>query len=104
MEEGKKLDKWCENKDNINLDDDSFFDLFRKGLRRCSIKYKVNVLMQYIGGTYIWHKEPDDPRAVDIVYHASFSPQYKYYAVYSGLSVAHPKSKNVLRRLAELAV
>jgi len=101
---GKKLDEWWKNKDSTYLDDDSFFALFRKGLRMCTIKYKGNFPMQYIGGKYIWHKEPDAPRAIDIVYHASFSPEYKYYAVYSGLSVANPKSERVLKRLIDLAM
>jgi nitrous oxidase accessory protein NosD len=80
------------------------FELFRKGLRRSTVKYKGNFLMQHIGGGYIWHKDPDDQRAIDIVYHASFSPEYRYYAVYSGLSVANPKSEKVLKRLVDLAM
>ncbi|MFC1738394.1 M56 family metallopeptidase [Planctomycetota bacterium] len=104
LEAGKKLTTWWENKDSTYLDDDSFFDLFRKGLRRCTIEYKGNFPMQYIGGKYIWHKEPDDTQAIDIVYHTSFSPEYKYYAVYSGLSVTNPKSKRVLKRLVDLAM
>ena len=41
---------------------------------------------------------------IDIVYHASFSSKFKYYAVYSGLSVANPKSQIVLKRLVDLAM
>jgi nitrous oxidase accessory protein NosD len=105
LEAGKKLDEWWKNKDSTYLDDDSFFDLFRRGIRRCSIQYKDNFLMQYIGGKYVWHKQPNDPKALDIIYHASFGPgEYKYYAVYSGLSVANPKSEKVLKRLVELAL
>ncbi|MFA5292903.1 MAG: M56 family metallopeptidase [Phycisphaerae bacterium] len=104
VEAGKKLDEWWENKGTINLDDDSFFELFRKGLRKCTIKYKDNFPMQYIGVKYIWNREPDDQRAIDLVYYASFSPEYKYYAVYSGLSVANPKSEKVLKRLVDIAL
>ena len=103
-EAGKKLDQWWENRGRNPLDDEEFFELFRKGLRRSTVKYKGNFLMQYIGGGYIWHKDPDDQRAVDIVYHASFSPEYKYYAVYSGLSVANPKSEKILKRLVDIAM
>ena len=103
-ESGRKLTNWWENKDSTYLDDDSFFDLFLKGLRTCTIEYKGNFPMQHIGGEYIQRKEPDEPRAVEIVYHASFSPEFKYYAVYSGLSVANPKSEKVLRRLVDIAM
>jgi len=103
-EAGKKLDEWWPNKDSSYLDTDAFFELFRKGLRRSTVQYKGNFLMQHIGGKYIWHKGPDDKRAVDIVYHASFSPEYKYYAVYSGLSVANPKSERFVKRLVEMAL
>ena len=103
-EAGRKLTEWWENKDSTYLDDDSFFELFRKGLRACTIEYRGNFPMQHIGGEYIGRREPDEPRAVDIVYHASFSPEFKYYAVYSGLSVANPKSEKVLRRLVDIAM
>jgi len=103
-EAGGRLTEWWENKDSMYLDDESFFELFRRGLRTCTIKYRGNFPMQHIGGQYIWHKEPDDQRAIDIVYHASFSPEFKYYAVYSGLSTANPKSERVLRRLVDIAL
>ncbi|MCP4612434.1 MAG: HEAT repeat domain-containing protein [Planctomycetes bacterium] len=103
-EEGKKLDQWWANRGRNPLDDEEFFELFRKGLRRSTVKYKGNFLMQHIGSGYIWHKDPDDQRAIDIVYHASFSPEYKYYAVYSGLSVANPKSEKILKRLVDVAM
>ncbi len=103
-EAGKKLDEWWKNKDTVYLDTDTFFELFRKGIRKCTIEYKGNFPMQYIGGKYISHKEPDDQKAIDIVYYASFSPEYKYYAVYSGLSVANPKSEKVLKRLVDIAL
>ena len=103
-EAGKMLDEWWKNKESTDLAAEAFFELFRSGLRRCTVEHKGNFLMQHIGGRYIWRKEPDDERVLDIVYHASFNPEYKYYAVYSGLSVANPKSEKVLKRLVEIAL
>ncbi len=103
-EAGKKLDEYWANRKDALLSDEEFFELFRRGLRRCTAQYKGNFLMQHIGSKYIWHKDPDDARALDIVYHASFEPEYKYYAVYSGLSVANPKSERVMKRLVDIAV
>jgi hypothetical protein len=101
---GEELDEYWANRENTPLSDEEFFELFRKGLRRCTVQHKGNFLMQYIGGKYIWHKDPDDQEALDIVYHASFDPEYEYYAVYSGLSVANPKSERVLKRLVDIAM
>jgi len=104
LQAGKQLNEYWENRKYSNISDAEFFELFRKGLRACTIQYRGNAPMQHIGGNYIWNKEPFDPRAVDIVYHASFSPEFKYYAVYSGLSVANPKSEKVLKRLVDIAM
>lgn len=108
-EAGKRLDEYWETKDrtpNVGaiLSDKALFELFRKGLRRCMIEYKDNFPMQYIGTKYIWYKKPSDPNAVDLLYFASFSPEFKYYAIYSGLSVANPKPPKVLARLVDIAI
>ncbi|MBN1256513.1 MAG: HEAT repeat domain-containing protein [Planctomycetes bacterium] len=103
-EAGKRLDEFWVHKNTSKLTDTEFFELFRKGLRRCTVEHKGNFLMQHIGGKYIWNLQPDNETALDIVYHASFDEEYKYYAVYSSLSTANPKSPKVLQRLAEIAM
>jgi len=112
-EGGARLDQWWKIKDKDEqwkvdndwmLSDDETTELIRRGIRRSTVKYKDNFVMQYVGGRYIWRKEPGNAKAVELMYHASYDPKYVYYAVYSGLSTANPKSKKVLDRLAELAM
>jgi len=77
--------------------------IVRKGLRRTT---KHRTLVQAaVGSRYIWGKSPQNPQAVEIMYHAA-QPSDRYgtlhYAVYYGLSVLDRKPPNVLRTLADI--
>ena len=52
IEAGKKLDEWWKNKESMDMMT-TLSLTFSEGIRRCSVQYKNNFLMQYIGGNYV---------------------------------------------------
>jgi hypothetical protein len=58
--------------------------------------------LRWFGNKYVWGQEPQDPQAVEIMYHAVGIDRHD--AIYFGLSVVTSKTANILRTLAEIAV
>ena len=103
-EAGKEFDALLMNKDSIFHAPPygDWLDIIRRGFRRASID-KSGVIGT-ISYKYIRGKSPPNQPALDIVYYASFDPQYLPGAVYSGLSIVDPKPPKVLNRLVDIAL
>jgi hypothetical protein len=99
-EGGKKLDALYQAVDKDQRSDEEILSTVRQGFRRAS-RYRADIL-GWIGNRYIWNKDPQNPLAVEIMYHAV--PLEQYNAVYYGLSVLRHKPPNVLRTLADICM
>lgn len=105
-EGGVLLDKLFPSLQDSTLPDNELLQIVRKGLRRTS-RDRESVL-RAIGNRYIWNKAPQNPAAIEIMYHAA-DPRNMYgtrhYAIYFGLSVIGPeKPANVLRTLVSICM
>ncbi len=108
-EGGRRLDAlWlADNKDQ--RPDQEIFSLVRGGLRCASANRSY--ILRWLGNKYIWGRSPQNPDAIEIMYHAAdFSGAKqdpygtRHFAVYFGLSVTQPKTPAILRTLAELCM
>ena len=99
---GHLLDELFPSLQDSDLPDAKLLQIVRNGLRRTSQDREL--ILRAIGNRYIWGKTPQNPMAIEIMYHAA-DPENVYgtrhYAIYFGLSVIQPtKPANVLRTLA----
>lgn len=97
---GKQLDALFQAADKDERPDEEIFSTVRQGLRRTT--QHRTLILQWIGNRYVWGKDPQNPRAVEILYHAV--PLERHYAVYFGLSVVRNKTPNILRTLADICM
>jgi len=97
---GKQLDALFQAADKDQRSDEEILSTVRQGFR-CTKQYRT-LILQWIGNRYIWGKDPQNPWAVEILYHAV--PLERHYAVYFGLSVVRNKTPNVLRTLADICM
>jgi hypothetical protein len=108
VEAGVLLDALSENGQLDALGDADYLTTVRAGFRRMK-GYRTRVLAG-LGNRFIWNKDPQNPDAIELMYHAAdFSEAADVYgcrheAVYFGLSVTKPKTPAILRTLAELCV
>lgn len=108
-EGGEALDALWRAADKDSRPDDEIIATVRNGLR-CTKEHKT-LILAWIGNKYIWNKSPQNPDAIEIMYHAadfsgeSADPQgIRHYAVYFGLSVVQPKTPAILRTLVDLCM
>lgn len=80
--------------------DEEILSTARLGFRRMT--QSRNSVLQWIGNHFLWGKQPQNPEAIEIMYHAV--PLERHYAVYSGLSVVKNKSPNLLHTLADICM
>jgi RNA polymerase sigma-70 factor (ECF subfamily) len=106
---GMKLDALWKSADKDEQLDTEILQTVRQGLRRT--REHRTLILSWIGNRYVWGKSPQNPAAVEIMYHAADfrgpnADPYgtRHYAVYFGLSVVRPKTPAILRTLAELCV
>ncbi len=99
-EAGKKLDALFQALDKDQRSDEEILTTVRQGFRRTK-QYRT-LILSWIGNRYVWGKDPQNPEAVEIMYHAV--PMARHYAVYFGLSVLKHKTPNVLRTLADICL
>lgn len=97
------------SKDRDSRPDEEILKTVRQGLRTC--KNHKTLILRWIGNKYIWGKSPQNPEAIEIMYHAAdFSGERadpygtRHYAVYFGLSVVTNKTPTILRTLTELCM
>ncbi|MEZ6019291.1 MAG: hypothetical protein R3F17_04080 [Planctomycetota bacterium] len=67
-------------------------------------------MLVWVGEKYIWEKNPQNPQAIELMWHAS-DPRpaadawgTRHHAVYFGLSVVKPKTPALLAQMARLAM
>jgi hypothetical protein len=107
-EGGKKLDRLFRSRTRDSQAGDEILGTVRSGLRRTT--QHRTLILQWLGNRCIWNVSPQDPRAIEIMYHAAdfrkVAEVYgtRHYAVYFGLSVVQPKTPAILRTLAELCM
>jgi parallel beta-helix repeat protein len=96
---GEQLDALWAAKDKDQRSDEEILQTVHNGLRQTSVGSQS--LLRWIGNKYVWGKKPQNPYAVEIMYHASATPGHRYNAIYFGLSVTHPKTPALLHALAD---
>jgi hypothetical protein len=81
------------------------FELIQHGLRALPIDRQMPALRGF-GNSYIWNKSPQNPQAIELMYHAagSTNSQISYNAIYFGLSTVRPMTQSILRTLADVAM
>lgn len=106
---GKILDELWNSKDKDSRSDTEILGTVRNGLR--NTKQHRTLILGWIGNKYIWGKSPQNPDAIEIMYHATDYPERmgvtggtQHYAVYFGLSVVNKKTPSVLRALTDLCM
>ncbi|WP_278469984.1 hypothetical protein [Gimesia maris] len=99
-EAGKQLDLMLEGKLKVTGIDQRL-SLIRRGLRHCT-KHRTTLLGQ-VGNQYIWNREQQDPRAIELMYHASVCDDggVAHSAMYHGPTVVSQRSSNLVRMLME---
>ncbi|WP_291180255.1 hypothetical protein [Gimesia sp.] len=100
IEGGKQLDLLLEGKLQVT-GIDARLALIRRGLRHCT-KHRTTLLGQ-VGNQYIWNRKQQDPRAIELMYHASASDDsgVAHYAMYHGPTVVSNRSANLVRMLMD---
>lgn len=108
-EGGLALDALWNAADKDSRSDEEILKTVRDGFRKTR-EHRMPIL-RWIGNKYIWNKSPQNPDAIEIMYHAAdFTGENanpsgaRHDAVYFGLSVTQPKTPAILRTLAELAM
>lgn len=106
---GLALDTLWNAADKDSRSDAEILNTVREGFRNTR-QHRMPIL-RWIGNKYIWNKSPQNPDAIEIMYHAAdFSGEdanpsgARHAAVYFGLSVTQPKTPAILRTLAELSI
>ncbi|MEZ6033159.1 MAG: protein kinase [Planctomycetaceae bacterium] len=106
---GLELDALWNAANKDSRSDAEILKTVRDGFRN-SRQHRMPIL-RWIGNKYIWNKSPQNPHAIEIMYHAAdFSGEdanpsgARHAAVYFGLSVTQPKTSAILRTLAELSM
>jgi len=99
-EAGKKLAELCMAFDRNRRSDEEVLTTVRQGFRH--VRQHHALILHWIGPRYVWGKEPQNPQAIEIMYHAV--PLERQAAVYSGLAVVKNKTPNILRTLADLCM
>ncbi len=100
---GKALEELWKDKNKDMLDEDEIVDTVRSGLRHYNGSGNI---LRWIGNRFIWGKTPQNAKMVELMYHASGSPDRSLYgdAVYFGLSVTREKTPEILCALAAVAM
>jgi serine/threonine protein kinase len=103
------LDLLLNAADKDSRPDAEILKTVREGFRNTQ-QHRRTILL-WIGNKYIWNKSPQNPDAIEIMYHAAdFSGEDadpsgpRHAAVYFGLSVTQPKTPAILRTLAALSM
>jgi hypothetical protein len=100
VEAGKQLDRLLQGElPDLSVEDR--LTLIRRGLRNTS-HYRTTLLGS-VGNQLIWKAEPQDPRAIELMYHASAAPdaEVAHYALYHGPTVVTQRTPNLVRMLME---
>ncbi|WP_422925059.1 sigma-70 family RNA polymerase sigma factor [Singulisphaera sp. PoT] len=107
-EAGKRLDALWKAPDREQKPDAEILATTRQGLRRTQVRAEI---VRWIGQKYVWGRSPQNPDAVEIMYHASdflddepTEHETRGWAVYFGLTVVEPKPPAILHALADFCM
>jgi len=107
-EGGKQLDALWVAQDREKRPDAEILTTVRQGLRRTRSKTEI---VRWIGNKYVWGRSPQNPDAIEIMYHASdfqgndpMARETRSWAIYFGLSVVEPKTPAILHTLADSCI
>ena len=98
-EGGRQLDDLFGGKLGGNHNPEDIFAVVRRGFRNTT-RHRTLILAE-VGKAFIWNVEDQDPRAIELMYHASEFADAKHYAMYFGLTVANQRSDNLLRTMMQ---
>lgn len=104
----RKLEAWLKAGELETRPASELVPAVRQGLRRYTGPRLP--ILRSLGNRFIWSRPAQDPAVIELMYHAAgFSqepdPQNtRHFAIYFGLSVTQPKTPNILRALAEIAL
>lgn len=100
VEAGKQLDLMLEGKLKVASVDERLA-LIRHGLR--NISHHRTTLLGSVGNQFIWKKREQDPRAIELMYHASAADDngVAHAALYHGPTVVSQRTPNLVRMLME---
>jgi len=98
-EGGRQLDDLFGGKLGGNHKPGDVFAVVRRGLRNTT--RHPTLIMAEIGKGFVWNIKEQDPRAIELLYHASDHPHTKHYAMYHGLTVVNERSDNLVRTLMQ---
>lgn len=98
-EGGKQLDALFGGKLGGNHKPEEVFAVVRRGFRNTT-RHRTLILAE-IGNGFIWNVKDQDPRAIELMYHASEFPGAEHYAMYFGLTVVNHRSDNLLRTMMQ---
>lgn len=96
---GRKLEALFQAVDKESRPDAEILATVRQGLRASQSRMPI---LRWIGNKYIWGKKPQNPQAIELMYHATQLDQGA--AIYFGLSVTQPKTPAILHTLAEIGM
>ncbi len=109
VEAGTELDRVFLQRGPEFKPDEAVLKLIRQGLR--STRAHRTIIVRWVGNTYIWGKDAQNPDAIELMYHAAdfrgpMTDPFgtRHYAVYFGLSVVQKKSPAILRTLVDLSL
>jgi len=100
-----QLEALWRSEDKDRRPDSEILSTVRRGFR--AYQGDKGDIVRWIGNRCIWNKQPQNPEAIEIMYHVTdIGEDYGtgYYGVYFGLSVVQPKTPAILRRLADMAM
>ncbi|MCD6175568.1 MAG: HEAT repeat domain-containing protein [Planctomycetes bacterium] len=100
---GQAIEQLWNDRNKDLRDADEILNTVRGGLHR--YRGSGNIL-RWIGNLFIWGKNPQNEKAIELMYHASGSPDRGLYgdAIYFGLSVTKNKTPQILRAMAAVAM
>jgi hypothetical protein len=98
-EGGKQLDDLFGGKLGGHHKPEEILAVVRQGFRNTT-RHRTRILSE-VGNGFIWNVDDQDPRAVELMYHASEFPGMTQGAMYSGLAVVNQRSDNLLRTMMQ---
>jgi hypothetical protein len=105
---GQHLTYFEKNGKLNSLPPEELIPVVQQGLRTTP-SHKLSIL-RTLGNRFIWGKSPQNPEAIELMYHAAGCPTNpdpqgtSHNAVYFGLSVVQSKTPNILRTLVDLCM
>lgn len=99
-EGGKQLDDLFGGQLGGSHKPEDVFAVVRRGL--LNTKRHPTLILAAIGKGFVWGVKDQDPRAIELLYHASdLAGERGHYALYHGLTVVKQPSDNLLRTLMQ---